>query len=104
MQAAATRARAGKGPTLLELETYRFCGHSRSDPGHYRPKEEIEFWKGRDPLDRYEAFCVNEKVIAEKEVAELKASVEKELDEAVAFAQASPNPEPEDVYNDVYAV
>jgi acetoin:2,6-dichlorophenolindophenol oxidoreductase subunit alpha len=104
MQVAASQARDGKGPTFLELETYRLCGHSRSDPGHYRPKDEIEFWKGRDPLDRYEAFCVAEKVMTEKHVAELKASVDKELDEAVAFAESSPDPEPEDAYNDVYAV
>ena len=103
MQKATKRARDGNGPTFLELETYRLCGHSRSDPGHYRPKEEVQYWKERDPIVRYEAFCVAEGVLSAQEVEEMKASVEKELDEGVAFAEASPNPQPEDVLNDVYA-
>lgn len=103
MQEAAARARGGKGPTFLELETYRFCGHSRSDPGHYRSKEEVQYWKERDPVARYEAFCLALGVLSANEVEDLKASVERELDDAVAFAEASPSPQPEDVLNDVYA-
>jgi TPP-dependent pyruvate/acetoin dehydrogenase alpha subunit len=103
MQTASERARSGRGPTFLELETYRFCGHSRSDPGHYRSKEEVQHWKERDPITRYEAFCLAEGVLNEKEVEAIKASVDKELDDAVAFAEASPSPQPEDVLNDVYA-
>lgn len=60
MLEAASRARSGQGPTLLELETYRLAGHSRSDPGHYRPKEEVDEWRTRDPLLRYESFCLAE--------------------------------------------
>jgi len=101
---AAERARNGKGPTLLELETYRFCGHSRSDPGHYRPKEEVQYWKKRDPIVRYETFCLAEGLLSAKEIDELKKSVEEQLDQAVAFAEASPSPRPEDCLNDVYAV
>jgi TPP-dependent pyruvate/acetoin dehydrogenase alpha subunit len=103
MMTAAALAREGKGPTLLELETYRFCGHSRSDPGHYRPKEEVEFWKTRDPLVRYEAFCLEEKILTAEQIAAMKQSVEEELDDAVAFAEASPHPTPEDCLEDVYA-
>ena len=103
MQKAAERARSGKGPTFLELETYRVCGHSRSDPGHYRPKDELQHWKDRDPVVRYEEFCLAQGALSAKEVEELKASVEKELDDAIAFAEASPSPQPEDVLNDVYA-
>jgi pyruvate dehydrogenase E1 component alpha subunit len=103
MQSAAAAARDGKGPTLLELETYRFSGHSRSDPGHYRSKEELAEWKGRDPLVRYESLCLSEKILSAGEIAEIKASVEKELDEAVAFAESSPSPAPEDCLHDVYA-
>jgi pyruvate dehydrogenase E1 component alpha subunit len=101
---AADMARAGKGPSLLELETYRFSGHSRSDPGHYRSKEEFAEWKTRDPLIRYESFCLSTGILSSGEIAEIKASVEKELDEAIAFAESSPSPAPEDCLNDVYVV
>ena len=63
MLEAADRARSGNGPTLLELETYRQSGHSRSDPGHYRPKDEVAFWKDRDPIIRYESFLLAENVL-----------------------------------------
>jgi len=103
MLAAGERARGGAGPTLLEIETYRFAGHSRSDPGHYRSKDEVAYWKARDPLTRYESFLTEEQVLSPADVADMKASVEKELDAAVAFAEASPSPRPEDCLNDVYA-
>ncbi|HWB96200.1 MAG TPA: thiamine pyrophosphate-dependent dehydrogenase E1 component subunit alpha [Bryobacteraceae bacterium] len=103
MKEAGQRARQGAGPTLLEIETYRLAGHSRSDPGHYRSKEEIAYWKARDPITRYETFLTEEKILTASGVAEMKASVEKELDAAVAFAEASPSPKPEDCLSDVYA-
>jgi TPP-dependent pyruvate/acetoin dehydrogenase alpha subunit len=103
MLAAAAAARHGKGPTLLELETYRFAGHSRSDPGHYRSKDEIAEWKTRDPLIRYEDFCRSEGILSDGQVADIKASVERELDEAVEFAENSPSPLAEECLTDVYA-
>jgi pyruvate dehydrogenase E1 component alpha subunit len=102
MLEAARRAREGAGPTLLELETYRFAGHSRSDPGHYRSKDEMAYWKARDPLTRYESFLTAEGILSPSDVEGLKASVEEELDAAVAFAEAGPKPRPEDCLNDVY--
>ena len=101
--AAMAAARAGEGPTLLELETYRFCGHSRSDPGHYRSREEIERWKARDPVVCYQEFCRARGVLTPDEIEAMKAEVEKELDDAIAFAEASPSPQPEECWNDVYA-
>jgi TPP-dependent pyruvate/acetoin dehydrogenase alpha subunit len=103
MMEAGRRARDGAGPTLLELETYRFAGHSRSDPGHYRSKDEVAYWKTRDPLTRYGEFLAAEGILTPAGQEELKMSVEKELDAAVAFAEASPSPRPEDCLNDVYA-
>ena len=100
---ATTRARNGKGPTLLELETYRFAGHSRSDPGHYRSKGEVAEWGKRDPITRYEKFCLRDNILSQDQIEEMKAAVEKELDEAVAFAEQSPSPLPEDCLKDVYA-
>jgi pyruvate dehydrogenase E1 component alpha subunit len=100
---AAAAAREGKGPTLLELETYRVCGHSRSDPGHYRPAQELADWKARDPLSRYEAFCLAQGVLDAEQIAEIRADVEREIDQAVAFAESSPSPKPEECLSDVYA-
>jgi TPP-dependent pyruvate/acetoin dehydrogenase alpha subunit len=88
---------------LLELETYRFAGHSRSDPGHYRPKEEVAAWKQRDPIALYERALLSEKALTEGEVSEMKSAIEHELDEAVQFAKESPNPKPEDCLADIYA-
>ena len=103
MVRAAGRARSGSGPTLLELETYRFAGHSRSDPGHYRPKEEIAEWKARDPITVYENALVVKGLLTLQEGAEMKSAIECELDEAVGYAEESPNPSPEDCLNDVFA-
>ncbi len=103
MREAGERAVNGKGPTLLELETYRFCGHSRSDPGHYRSKDEVAEWRLRDPLRLYEAFCIKQGILRAEEIVEMKASVEAELDAAVAFAEASPSPLPEDCLSHVFA-
>ena len=100
---AVTQARRGGGPTLLELKTYRFAGHSRSDPGHYRAKGELESWKKRDPMLLYEAVCLEQGVLTPDQVAAMKAEVEKELDDAVAFAEESPSPQPTDCLDDVYA-
>lgn len=102
MLRAAARAREGSGPTLLELVTYRFAGHSRSDPGHYRPREEVAAWKERDPIVLYEKTLLPEGVLSEREVSDIKESIERELDEAVRFAEESPNPLPEDCLTDVF--
>ena len=103
MAKAASRARAGDGPTLLELETYRFAGHSRSDPGHYRKPEEAAAWKERDPIARYEARLLAGKVLEPDEMAKIKASIEQELEGAVAQAEQDPSLKPEDSLTDVFA-
>ncbi len=103
MLEAGERARGGAGPTLLELETYRFAGHSRSDPGHYRPKDEVAGWKQRDPLVRYEEFCLATGILTPGDIDAMKQSIEEELDEAVEFAERSPSPNPEECLADVYA-
>ena len=103
MMKAALRARTGLGPTLLELETYRFAGHSRSDPGHYRSTEEVTAWKQRDPIIRYETKLLTEGVLKPEGIAEIKSAIERELEEAVALAEQGPDPQPEDCLNDVFA-
>ncbi len=103
MWSAAERARTGSGPTLLELETYRFSGHSRSDPGHYRPQEEVAAWKQRDPVALYEKALTDQGNLSEEEARQIHDSVEKELEEAVKFAEESPSPAAEDCLSDVFA-
>lgn len=103
MASAAERARAGAGPTLLELETYRFSGHSRSDPGHYRPAGEVAAWKQRDPIAIYEKALISQGALTEEGARQINASVEQELDGAVKFAEESPSPAAEECLTDVFA-
>jgi TPP-dependent pyruvate/acetoin dehydrogenase alpha subunit len=103
MLGAVERAREGNGPTLLELETYRSAGHSRSDPGHYRPKEEVVAWKERDPITRFEGKYLAEGLLSADLIHEIKSKVEGELNEAVKYAEESPSPLPEECLTDVYA-
>ena len=100
---ATRRARAGEGPTLIEAKTYRTRGHSRSDRNRYRSREEIEAWKARDPIARFEAEIVALGLVAEARVVEIAAEVEKEMTEAAAEASASPWPSAADVLRDVYS-
>jgi acetoin:2,6-dichlorophenolindophenol oxidoreductase subunit alpha len=99
---AAARARAGDGPTVLEAKTYRHFGHSRTDPGSYRPAEEVEHWLSRDPLDiartRLEALGVPGETVA---AASERAA--RTVAEAVAEAKAAPGPDPAAALTDVWA-
>jgi TPP-dependent pyruvate/acetoin dehydrogenase alpha subunit len=102
-QPAIERARAGKGPTLLEFNCYRMVGHSRSDPANYRSKEEVEEWKKKDPIKVMGEMLVTNKVLEPKGLQELEEKVKKEIDDAVAIADQSPKPAPEECLEDVYA-
>jgi pyruvate dehydrogenase E1 component alpha subunit len=102
LQEAVARARAGQGPTLVECETYRYVGHSRSDPGHYRPQEEVETWRARDPIPRLKTWLLEEGIATSEKMEELEKTVEREIEEAVAFARASPEPRPEEALEGVY--
>src|SRR5215218_2510854 len=90
---AAERARAGGGPTLLECQTYRHFGHSKSDPATYRPKGELERWKERDPLTVARARLLEEGA-PEEAVAGVEEAVRREMDDAVEAALAAPYPDP----------
>jgi TPP-dependent pyruvate/acetoin dehydrogenase alpha subunit len=95
-QEAAARARSGEGPTLIECKTYRLCGHSRSDACAYRTREEEAAWRARDPLLRLgERLSEEERERLEREVTAL-------VDDAVAFAESSPSPQPEDALRHVF--
>ena len=90
------RARQGEGPTLLECKTYRFMGHSRFEPAGYRSKEEVEAWKKRDPIPMFRGWLLKAPLASEAEFEEIDRAVAKEIEEAVAFAEQSPDPEPYD--------
>jgi pyruvate dehydrogenase E1 component alpha subunit len=101
--AAVDRARAGEGPSLLEMKTYRYRGHSRSDPAKYRPDGELDFWKTRDPILLLGAKLAAEGVLSEAQQEELKAEAQAEIDAAADRAAQSPYPTLEETRSYVYA-
>jgi len=103
VSAAVARARAGDGPTLIEGKTYRWMGHFSGDADVYRPKEEKEEWKKKDPIARFEKMLVERKVMDAEKAKVLRAESEKELEEAEKFALESPEPAPETLLTDIYA-
>ncbi|HLS38760.1 MAG TPA: pyruvate dehydrogenase (acetyl-transferring) E1 component subunit alpha [Sphingobacterium bovisgrunnientis] len=102
MDEAVQRARAGEGPTFLEIRTYRYKGHSMSDPAKYRTKEELEEYKGRDPLLATKAAILENKYADEAWFAEVEAEVKKVVDDSVKFAEESPYPSVDELYKDIY--
>ncbi|WP_093364213.1 pyruvate dehydrogenase (acetyl-transferring) E1 component subunit alpha [Sphingobacterium wenxiniae] len=102
MDEAVQRARAGEGPTFLEIRTYRYKGHSMSDPAKYRTKEELEEYKGRDPLLSTKAAILENKYADEAWFAEVEAGVKKVVEDSVKFAEESPYPDPSAIYEDIY--
>jgi TPP-dependent pyruvate/acetoin dehydrogenase alpha subunit len=100
MQEPLDRARSGHGPTLLECKTYRHGGHHINDPGLYMPQEELAYWKSRDPLIILMQY-LNESGVSEKEMVAIHKQVEKEIEEAVQFALASPEPSSEEFLKEI---
>ena len=100
---AVARARAGKGPTLIECKTYRQHGHFEGDPAIYKPKEEQEAWMEKDPMPRFAKFLVENGVMTQAEVDAADAQVAKEIEDAIAFADAQPLPDVETAVVDVYS-
>ncbi|HEV2281421.1 MAG TPA: thiamine pyrophosphate-dependent dehydrogenase E1 component subunit alpha [bacterium] len=100
---AVARARAGGGPSLVVCATYRYLGHHVGDPLNYRDKAEVEAWRTKDPIERLRGALVERRVLAAADADELRAEVEREIDDAVAFAKASPEPDPSTLAEDVYA-
>jgi TPP-dependent pyruvate/acetoin dehydrogenase alpha subunit len=101
--AAVLRARRGEGPAFLECKTYRFRGHSRFEPAKYRRPEELESWKARDPIAGWRRRLESEYRVSPGELDELEAGVASEIEEAVAFAEASPDPDPDDYLRYIFA-
>jgi len=99
------RARINKHPTLLEVRTYRFMGHSMSDPihGHYRTREEVEGQRRRDPIGVWSQRLIGEDMLDEAAVKAMDQEVVAEVEDAYQFADEAPDPAPEALWKDVYA-
>ncbi|MDX6612443.1 MAG: pyruvate dehydrogenase component alpha subunit [Blastocatellia bacterium] len=102
-QRAVERARTKSLPTLLEFRTYRFMGHSMSDPGNYRTRMEIEKHQERDPLKLFRATLEEEEILTPAKIATMEEEVKAEVAKAVRFAEESPEPEPGELNTNVYA-
>jgi len=100
---AVARAREGDGPSLIEAVTYRFRGHSMSDPGEYRSKREERIWQERDPIKNLRRRLLGERHVAESRLSEIEAEVAQEIDEAVKFADESPEPSVDELGKGIYA-
>ena len=99
---AVKRAKEGDGPTLLELKTYRYKGHSISDPQKYRTKEEVEEYKDQDPISKVLKTILDNNFATEAEIEAINAKIDQVVEESVKFAEESPLPDDSEVYKDVY--
>ncbi|MDX6529124.1 MAG: pyruvate dehydrogenase component alpha subunit [Blastocatellia bacterium] len=102
-QRAIKRARENYMPTLIEARTYRYMGHSMSDPGNYRTRAEIEKYQERDPIKIFTAALKEAGVLSDQDIADFEAQVKEEVEQSVRFAEESPEPDPKELYTNVYA-
>jgi pyruvate dehydrogenase E1 component alpha subunit len=102
-QEAVARARAGEGPTVIEALTYRFRGHSLADPDEMRSKAEKEFWFARDPIKKLAAYLVEHNLADQEELKAIDRKIQGVIDDAVKFAESSPEPDPSELYRFVFA-
>ena len=102
-QQAIKKARDGDGPSLIEAKTYRHSGHSRADPGKYRPDEEVKDWmENKDPITNYRKRLL-EFNIDEEIISEIENKVKEQVEEATEISKASPIPDVKEIYTDVWA-
>ncbi len=102
-QRAVERARKESLPTLLEARTYRYMGHSMSDPGKYRTRAEIEKYQERDPIKLFTATLKENKVLTDGDLSDMEAAIKEQIEKALRFAEESPEPDPKELYTNVYA-
>ncbi|BCW97194.1 MAG: pyruvate dehydrogenase E1 component subunit alpha [Armatimonadota bacterium] len=100
---AVQECRSGRGPFFIEAKTYRYRGHSMADPATYRTKEEVEEWRVRDPITRYEKQLLGAGILNDDDIQNVSREVDEIVEESVRFAEESPLPAPHELYTDVYA-
>lgn len=103
VEPALAHVRSGKGPYFLEIMTYRFEGHSMGDPERYREKDEVQKWRDDDPIGIYNQYLTGEKIATKADLEKVEAAVEDEVAKAVEFAENSPDPAFDTLYDYVYA-
>ena len=92
----------GKGPSLIEVKTYRYRGHWTGDPEPYRSREEVDEWKAKDAIERFEKEIVKKRWASKKALEEIKAAAYDEMEKAAEFAMNSPEPDPAHLMDDVF--
>ena len=102
IEKAANHCRSGEGPYLLDIRTYRYKGHSMSDPQKYRTKDELNEYKDKDPITQVLSIIMEEGWLDEKGVEKVEDRVKAKVDESIDFAETSPMPELEELYTDIY--
>jgi pyruvate dehydrogenase E1 component alpha subunit len=102
MLMACDHARSGKGPVFLEMNTYRYKGHSMSDPAKYRTKEEVESYKARDPVEEVRNSLLQNGYATEEEIEKVNININEVVEDSVRFAEESPYPDPSELFKDVY--
>jgi len=100
---AVDHVRGGNGPVLIESVTYRWLGHSSSDPGKYRTREEVELWKQKDPIENLRKYLIENNIASAEELEEIQAQVKEAVEASVKFAEESPFPPLESAFEDIYA-
>ena len=95
--------RQNSDPYFLEVDTYRFRGHSMGDPERYRKQEEVKKWQENDPIGIFRKHLIEKKIASAKALDEIDARVDEEVNKAVEFAETSPEPTMEDLFKDIYA-
>lgn len=100
---AVARARKGEGPSLIEARSMRMRGHSEHDDAFYVPKELLQEWVDRDPIENYEKYLLKKKILTKAKIEKMIREIEKEIQEATEYAEQSPFPEPEDCMRDLFA-
>jgi pyruvate dehydrogenase E1 component alpha subunit len=94
--------RSGKGPMLIEIETYRYRGHSMSDPAKYRTKDELEEYKCNDPISLFEEYAKKNKLLSQDDFDKMESEIKKEVQDAYDFAMNSPEPDASELMTDIY--
>lgn len=103
MDKAVKHVRDGKGPVLVEAITYRWFGHSTSDPGKYRTKEEVDEWKTKDPLLKFRKYLVENKFSTDDALDNIEKESKADIEEAVKYGMAGPEPTPESAFEDIFS-
>ena len=97
------KIRSGSGPAFIEATTFRYQGHSMADPAKYRTDKELDEWKEKDPLINFRKHLLGQAIVTESDIDKVSKSADNELNEAVKFATESPEPDLDDIKNDIYA-